>query len=301
MQWWVDRLEAMALFAAVAEARSFAAASRKLAISPARMTRTIAALEQHLGTRLLHRTTRTVKLTESGFEYLAHVRRILADVEDAEAQAAAAQAELAGPLSVTAPVLFGRLVVAPIVLAFLQRHPRLSVRAMFSDAVVDLVERQVDVAVRIGHLADSSLTAVRVGAVERVVCASPAYLRVHGVPQHPDDLRRHEVISFSGLGEPQLWRFVVDGKPELVQPKPRLVVNSADLAIDAAVAGFGLTKVLSYQIEREVAARQLKVVLARFQVAAVPVHVVHAAGRSAPARLRAFVDFAVERLRAKLR
>jgi DNA-binding transcriptional LysR family regulator len=291
----------MAMFAAVADARSFAAASRRLAISPARMTRTIAALEQHLGARLLHRTTRTLRLTDAGIEYLGQVRRILAEVAEAEAQAAAAQTELAGSLSITAPVLFGRLVVAPIVLEFLKLHARLSVRATFSDAVVDLVERDIDVAVRIGHLADSGLRAVRVGAVDRVVCGSPAYLRTRGAPQHPRELIEHEVISFAGLGEPQAWRFVVDGKAELVQPKPRLVVNSADLAIDAAVAGFGLTKVLSYQVEREIAARKLKIVLAPFQVPSVPVHVVHTAGRNASARLRAFVDFAVERLRTTLR
>lgn len=300
MQESVDRLEAMELFVAVAEAQSFAAAARSRGMSPARVTRAVAALEQHVGARLLHRTTRHVRLTDAGVDYLSDARRILSEIEQAEAQAASSQVALAGPLSITAPLMFGHLIVAPIVLAFLKRHPRVSVRVTFADEVINLLEHDIDVAVRIGHLADSGLTAQRVGQVERVVCASPAYLKAHGVPRHPRELTAHALIAFAGLGEPRAWRFVVDGRPEVIQPKPRLVVNSAALAVAAAVEGHGVTKLVSYQIERERAARRLRVVLADYQVPPVPVHVVHRAGRSAPARLRAFVDFAVEQLRARL-
>lgn len=297
----VDRLEAMELFVAVADAQSFAAAARDRGISPARVTRAVAALERHMGSRLLHRSTRRVRLTDAGVEYLAEVRSILLHIQEAEAQAASSHDALAGQLSITAPLMFGQMVVAPLVLSFLKRHPRLSVRITLADQVVNLMEQDIDLAVRIGHLADSDLSAVRVGEVERVVCASPAYLRAHGVPRHPRELCEHELIAFAGLGEPCAWRFVVDGKPEVVHPKPRLVVNSAEVAIAAALAGHGLTKVVSYQIASEREARRLRVVLADYQVPPVPVHVVHVAGRAAPARLRAFVDFAVEQLRATLR
>jgi DNA-binding transcriptional LysR family regulator len=174
------------------------------------------------------------------------------------------------------------------------------IRATFSDQVVDLIEQNIDVAVRISHLADSGLTAIRVGFVERVVCASPAYLRAHGVPSHPRELAQRDLIAFSGVGEPHAWRFHHADKSEIVHPKPRLVVNSADLAIAAAIAGHGLTKVLSYQIGRELEERRLRVVLSEFQGPPVPVHVVHAAGRNAPRRLRAFVELVVERLRESL-
>jgi DNA-binding transcriptional LysR family regulator len=296
----VDRLEAMQIFVAVADEQSFAAAARRLGLTPARVTRAVAALERHVGARLLHRTTRLVRLSETGAQYFADARRILAELEQAEASAASAQASLSGQLSVTAPVLFGRMVVAPLLLEFLKRHPHVGIRASFSDQVVDLIEQNIDVAVRISHLADSGLTAVRVGFVERVVCASPAYLRAHGVPRHPRDLTQHDLIAFSGLGEPHAWRFQRDDKSEIVHPKSRLVVNSADLAIAAAIAGHGLTKVLSYQIGRELEERRLRVVLSEFQGPPVPVHVVHAAGRNASRRLRAFVELAVDRLRESL-
>lgn len=296
----VDRLEAMQLFVAVADAQSFAAAARNRGISPARVTRAVAALERHVGARLLHRSTRRVRLTDAGVEYLADARSILLQIEEAEAQAASAHDALAGQLSITAPLMFGQMVVAPLVLSFLKRHPRVSVRLTLADEVVNLMEHDIDLAVRIGHLADSDLSATRVGEVERVVCASPAYLRAHGVPRRPRDLSAHELIAFAGLGDPRAWRFVVDGKPEVVHPKPRLMVNSAEVAIAAALAGHGLTKVVSYQIAREREARRLRVVLSDYQVPPVPVHVVHVAGRAAPARLRAFVDFAVEQLRARL-
>lgn len=296
----MDRLEAMLVFVTVAEKQSFAAAARILALSPARVTRAVASLEQRCGTLLLHRTTRVVRLTEAGAHYHQQCKRILSEVDDAEASAAASQHALQGQLSITAPVLFGRLHVTPVLLAFLAQHPQVSVRAQFRDRVVDLLEQNVDVAVRIAHLPNSSLRAVRVGSVRRVVCGSPAYLRAHGTPRHPRDLLEHDVIAFSGMGEVRAWTFFVEGKVETFQPRPRLMVNTGDLALDAARNGYGLTKLLSYQVEDDVRSKRLRVVLEDFEGPEVPVHVVHVEGRHASARIRTFVDFAVDRLRAVL-
>jgi DNA-binding transcriptional LysR family regulator len=296
----VDRLEAMQVFVTVAEKQSFAAAARKLQLSPARVTRAVASLEQRCGARLLHRTTRVVRLTDVGANYLLQCRRILSDVEAAETSAASSQGELHGQVSVTAPVLFGRLHVTPVLLAFLKLHPRVGLRALFHDGVVDLVEQNVDVAVRIAHLPASNLRAIRVGSVRRVVCAAPSYLRSHGTPTHPRDLREHELISFSGLGEPRAWSFQIDGKLETVALRPRLMVNSVDLALDAARSGHGLAQVLSYQVADAPRQPRLRLVLTDFEGPVVPVHVVHVEGRRASTRVRALVDFTVERLRAVL-
>ncbi|MEY4508082.1 MAG: hypothetical protein RLZZ450_204 [Pseudomonadota bacterium] len=296
----MDRLEAMLVFVTVAEKQSFAAAARTLGLSPARVTRAVAVLEQRCGALLLHRTTRVVRLTEAGAHYHTQCKRILSEVDDAEASVAASQRALRGQLSITAPVLFGRLHVTPVVLAFLAQHTQVAVRAQFRDRVIDLLEQNVDVAIRIAHLPDSSFRAIRVGSVRRVVCGSPAYLRAHGTPQHPRDLLEHELIAFSGLGEVRAWAFHVGGKVETFQPRPRLTVNTGDLALDAARSGYGLTKLLSYQVEDDVRNKRLRVVLEDFEGPEVPVHVVHVEGKHASARIRAFVDFAVDTLRAVL-
>jgi len=289
------------VFVAVAEKQSFAAAARKLGLSPARVTRAVASLEQRCGARLLHRTTRVVRLTDAGAHYLSECKRILSEVDAAEASAASSQRELHGQVSVTAPVLFGRFHVTPLLLSFLKQHPQVTLRALFHDRVVDLLEQNIDVAVRIAHLPNSSLRAIRVGSVRRVVCASPSYLRAHGTPTHPRDLRGHELIAFSGLGEPRSWSFSIEGKLETIAPRPRLVVNSGDLALDAARSGHGLTQVLSYQVAGAVKDKRLRLVLPEFEVPPVPVHVVHVEGKLASTRVRALVDFTVERLRAVLR
>jgi len=296
----MDRLEAMQVFVAVAEKQSFAAAARKLSLSPARVTRAVALLEERCAALLLHRTTRVVRLTEAGSRYLGECKRILGEVEEAEAGARDSQRGLRGQLSVTAPVLFGRLHVAPVLLAFLKLHAQLSVRALFHDRVVDLLEQNIDVAIRIAHLPSSSLRAIRVGSVRHVVCGSPGYLRARGTPTKPRDLLGHELIAFSGLGEPRAWTFYVAGKPETYPQRPRLIVNNSDLALLAARSGHGLTKVLSYQVEDDVRNKRLRVVLPEFEGPEVPVHVVHVEGKHASARVRAFVDFAVSSLRAAL-
>jgi DNA-binding transcriptional LysR family regulator len=296
----MDRLEMMRVFTHVAEQQSFAAAARRLALSSAQVTRAVAGLEQRCGATLLHRTTRVVRLTDVGASYLVQCKRLLNEIEEAEAQAGAAQRELSGQLSITAPVLFGRMHVAPLALAFLKQHPRVSLRALFSDGVIDLFDQNIDVAVRIAVLPDSNLRAVKVGHVRRVVCAAPSYLRARGTPKQPAELLQHDVIAFSGMGEPQAWSFHVAGKPQSVRLAPRLIVNSGELAIQAALAGHGLTKVLSYQVAEDVAAKRLRIVLAEFEGPEIPVQVVRTEGKGASARVRAFVDYAVGELRTVL-
>jgi DNA-binding transcriptional LysR family regulator len=294
----VDRLDTMRAFVAVAEAQGFAAAARRLAMSPPAVTRAIVALEDRIGTRLLHRTTRTVRLTEAGTRFLADCKRILGELDEAEASAAGSHAEPRGRLAVTASVMFGRLYVAPVVLDFLALNPRVTARTLFVDRVVDLVDEGLDVAVRIAHLPDSSLTALRVGAVRRVVCASPDYLARRGTPRRLDELAQHDAIVFSPAEAAEDWSFGAGSPGETVRPPARLIVNSAEVAIAAAAAGHGITRVLSYQAAAEVRAGRLAIVLAALEPPAIPISVVYPEGRRAAAKVRAFVDFAVARLRA---
>ncbi len=292
----------MRVFVAVAEAGGFASAARSLRASPPAVTRAVAALEDRIGARLLHRTTRTVRLTEAGARFLADARRILAELDEAEATAAGAHAEPRGQLAVTAPLLFGKMHVAPVVLDFLARHPAVSARTLFVDRVVDLMDEGIDVAVRIAVLPDSTLSAIRVGHVRRVVCAAPGYLARNGVPAVPRDLERFDCIGFQSGAAPAPWVFPAasgDGS-ETVRPPMRLLVNNADVAVEAAIAGRGITRVLSYQAAEAVRDGRLAVLLADREPPPVPVQLVHLEGRRAAARVRAFVDFATERLRAAL-
>lgn len=295
----MDRLDTLRVFVAVAEEEGFAPAARRLAMSPPAVTRAISALEERIGTRLLHRTTRIVRLTEAGARFLADCKRILGELEEAEASAAGSHAELRGQIGVTAPVMFGRMFVAPVVFDFLARHPRVSARTLLVDRIVDMLDEGLDVAVRIAHLPDSSLTAIRVGSVRRVVCASPGYLAARGTPAAPADLAQLDTISFSQTGSPEEWSFASGSRLEKVLPPSQLLVNTADVAIAAAVAGRGLARVLSYQIGPELCDGRLSIVLPAFEPPPVPIHVVHPEGRRAAARVRAFVDFLVERLRSE--
>ncbi|WP_437645515.1 LysR family transcriptional regulator [Sorangium sp. So ce362] len=295
----MDRLDTLRVFVAVAEEEGFAPAARRLSMSPPAVTRAISALEERIGTRLLHRTTRVVRLTEAGARFLADCKRILGELEEAEASAAGSHAALRGQIGVTAPVMFGRMFVAPVVFDFLARHPRVSARTLLVDRIVDMLDEGLDVAVRIAHLPDSSLTAIRVGSVRRVVCASPGYLAARGAPAAPADLAQRDTISFSPTGAPAEWSFASGARVEKVLPPSQLLVNTADVAIAAAVAGRGLARVLSYQIGPELRDGRLSIVLPAFEPPPVPIHVVHAEGRRAAARVRAFVDFLVERLRSE--
>ena len=290
----MDRIDAMQAFLAVADLEGFAPAARKLKLSPSAVTRLIASLEEHLGARLLQRTTRSVALTDAGARYLARVRRILADVEEAEASIKAERTRPSGRLVVSAPIVFGRLHVSPVMSEYLKRYPEVSGELRLTDRVVNLVEDGVDLGVRIGHLADSSLVARHVGEMRRIVVASPGYLKAHGEPKTPEAIESHQTIQFGAtMASPDL-RFVRDGKEIRIAPDPRLMTNSADAAIQYAVAGGGLTRVLAYQAADAIKRGRLKVVLAKFEQPPFPIHVVYPTSRLLSAKVRAFIDLVVE-------
>jgi DNA-binding transcriptional LysR family regulator len=287
----------MRVFVKVAEAGAFAGAARQLHMSPPAVTRTVASLEEAIGARLLTRTTRSVKLTEAGSRYLEDCRRILADVAEAEAAAAGSYAKPTGTLLVTASVLFGQIYVLPILLDYLDAHPAVTIRALFLDRVASLVDEGIDVAIRIGRLPDSGYSAVRVGSVRRMMCAAPAYLAKHGVPLAPVDLARHNIIAPTGAWTSLDWRFGREQKT-VVTVRPRLFCNTNEAALSAAVRGWGVTRLLSYQIGPALAEGRLQAILSEFEEEPLPIHVVHPEGRHASAKVRSFVDFAVEQLRA---
>jgi len=293
----MERLDAMRVFVTVAGTGGFAPAARQLDLSPPAVTRAIAALERRLGTRLLQRTTRVVRLTEAGERFLEDCRRILAEIEDAEAAAAGSHRELRGSLGVTAPVMFGRLHVTPLALEFLRRHPRVEIRTLFVDRVVNLLEERMDLAVRIGHLPDSSLTAIRVGAVRRVACAAPGYPAAGGTPATPTDLTAHEVVSFAGLNAGRDWTFRDGADAVKIPVAPRFTTNLPDVAIAAARAGHGVTRLLSYMVAADFADGTLVPVLVDWEPAPVPVHIVHGGAREASTRVRACIDHLVAGLR----
>lgn len=293
----MDRLTEMQIYVAVAESEGFAAAARRLNISPPVATRAVADLEARLGVKLLNRTTRYVRVTDAGQRYLEDARRVLIAADEADEAAIGVNAEPRGHFTVTAPVLFGRMYVMPGIVDYLQRFPATEVSALFVDRVVNLLEEGVDVALRIGELGDSSYNALRLGSVRRVLCASPDYLARHGLPLHPNALRDHQLIVATNLGMNVEWRFNQDGKPLAIRIKPRLSVTSIDSAIEAAVRGLGITRVMSYQVAQELAQGRLKILLREFEPEIVPVHVLHREGRYASAKIRSFIDFMAERLR----
>jgi DNA-binding transcriptional LysR family regulator len=290
----MDRLDAMQAFVTVADLRGFAAAARKLRLSPSGVTRLIAALEDRLGARLLQRTTRQVALTDAGARYLERARRILADVEEAEIAAEGERARPTGRLVISAPVGFGRLHVSPVLTAYLKRHREVSAELRLADRVINLVEEGVDLAVRIGHLPDSSLVARHVGDMRRIMVASPGYLKSRGEPKKPQDIEAHEAIQSganAGLAE---WRFVEAGNEIRLNYTPRLVTNTADAAIRYAEAGGGLTRVLAYQAAEAIRRGRLKIVLAKFEQPPLPIHVVYPTSRLLSAKVRTFIDLVVE-------
>ena len=293
----MSRLHAMQVFVRVAETGGFAEAARQLNMSPPAVTRAVAALEDIIGTRLLTRTTRTVKLTEPGARYFEACGRIRWDIAEAEAAAAGSYTTPTGTLSVTASVLFGNNYILPILTEFLDANPMVSGRAVFVDRVVNIVDEGIDVSIRIGHLPDSSYSAVRVGTVRRVVCGAPAYFERHGVPQHPSDLTRHRIIGSTGSWSSLDWRFGKDEKIG-VTVTPQLSCSTYEAIVAAAVQGWGLARPLSYQISAALESGALQTILSEYELEPLPVHVVHPEGRRASAKVRAFVDLAVERLRA---
>lgn len=295
----MDRLHLMTVYVAVAEEESFAGAARRLGMSPPAVTRAIATLEDRLGVKLLNRTTRHVRATEAGERYLDDARRVIAAADEADEAAVGINAEPRGHMTITAPVLFGRMYVMPGIVEYLRQHPETTVSALFLDRVVNMLEEGVDVGIRIGELADSSYRALRVGQVRRVLCASPAYLKKNGIPQTPQELKQHTVIVASSLSQNVEWRFMDQGEPVAVRIKPRLTVSSNDGAIEAATMGLGITRLMSYQVAPLLASGKLKVVLSEFESPKVPIHIIHREGRHASAKMRAFIDLMADHLRAE--
>jgi DNA-binding transcriptional LysR family regulator len=298
----MDRLEAMSLLVSVAEAGSLSAASRKLGVPLPTVSRKISDLETHLNTRLLIRSTRKLALTDSGAAYVAAARRILDEVSEAERAASGEHAAPRGELVITAPIVFGRLHVLPVIAEFLDQWPEIDIRLVLSDRNLHLIDDHVDIAVRIGALADSALVSTRVGVVRSVVCGSPAYFAAHGVPKRPEDLSRLTAVTFNSLSSPQHWIFPdPKSKRELHVPmRSRLTVNTAEAAIDGAATGLGVTRVLSYQVAQAILDGRIQIVLADYEPEPAPVSLIHGPRGLTPLKVRMALDFAAPRLRARL-
>ena len=297
----MDRLDAMSVLVAVAEGGSFSAASRKLGAPLPTVSRKVAELEAHLNARLLTRTTRRLTLTGAGDTYVAACKRILEQVAEAERTASGEYAAPRGDLVVTAPIVFGRLHVLPPVNEFLGAYPEINVRLTLSDRNVPLVDDHIDLAVRIGALADSSLVATCVGALRRVICASPEFLARVGMPKAPEDLSALACVNFDGFTSSVAWTFGgKDKRGERTVPiRVRLAVNTAEAAVDAAIAGVGVTRVLSYQAAQAVAEGKLKIVLAAYEPEPVPINLVYIGQSLLPLKMRAFLDFVAPRIRER--
>lgn len=296
----MDRFDSMSILLAVVETGSLSAAARRLNTPLTTVSRKVAELETHLKTRLLNRSSRRIALTDTGRSYVAACKRILEDLGEAERAASGEYSAPRGDLMITAPVVFGRLHVLPIVIDFLRAFPDINIRMGLADRIVNILEEPVDLAVRIGHLPDSSLVARRVGAIRRVICASPAYLAERGTPKEPADLGAHDCITFEGMTAPEAWTFAIGTSETVVAIRSRLVVNTAEAAIDAATAGVGITRVLSYQVASALRDGALVLALEAFEPAPLPVNLVHVGQRLLPLKLRAFLDFATPRLKAVL-
>ena len=296
----MDRLEAMSIVLAVAEAGSLSAAARRLNTPPATASRKITELEEHLRAKLFDRSARRLTLTDSGLSYVEALKRILADLSEADRAASGEFVSPTGELIVTAPAAFGRLFLIPILAEFLRAYPEIDVRLLLVDRILSLPEDHFDVALRIGELPDSRLIALRVGTIRTVVCASPAYLRAHGMPTTPDDLAAHDCVIYEGFIGPYVWKFVRDGAEVAIAVRPRLVVSNPEAAFDAVRAGIGLGRGASYYVGAAIEAGTLTTVLDEFHLPTRTVSFVYAAGRFTPIKLRAFLDFAAPRLKAWL-
>jgi DNA-binding transcriptional LysR family regulator len=295
----MDKFNLMNIFVAVVDTKNFAGAARKLTISPPAVTRAINELENQLGVRLLTRTTRVVRVTEAGARYADDCRRILTELADADESVSGSHGAPRGRLMLTAPVMFGAKFVTPIVTEYLQTYTYVSASCLFLDRIVNMLDEGIDVAIRIGELPDSSMQAIRVGQIRRVICGSPAYLKNHGMPKTPEDLKAHSIIAAGSVTPTPEWRLMKNGQPYSVKLQPRLCSSTNDAAVTAAVAGFGLTQLLSYQVADQLGDHRLSTVLDEFEPTALPVHVVHREGRHASQKVRAFLDLAIQSLRAE--
>ncbi|WP_199866152.1 LysR family transcriptional regulator [Methylobacterium sp. Leaf361] len=297
----IDRLDAMRVFVTALDEGSLASAGRRLHRSPAAVTRAIAALESHVGVQLLHRTTRRLQLTEAGEQYAAVCRRVLTDLDDADLAVAGNRAAPHGVLTVTAPVMFGTRVLRPVVGEFLKTYPAMQVRYLLLNRMTSLLDEGIDVALRIAPLQDSNLIAVRIGEVRRVLCASPDYLASRPPIRSLSDLAQHDFIGIEPTSPEDIWSFPpLDGGrvPRTVRVKPRLMVNTDEAAVSAAVDGEGIARIFSYKIQQEVFGGSLVVLLPEDEPPPVPVHLVTLPDRLSLAKVRTFMDFAAVRLRA---
>lgn len=288
----MDKFEALRIFIEVAKHQSFIAASQKLGVSAPAVTRAIASLEENLGVMLFHRTTRTVRLTEPGKHFAEDTKSILETLDEAEAAVLGTYTEPKGTLSITAPVQFGEKCVMPIIVDYLSQHPKVTVNAMFYDRITSLVEEDIDIAIRIGHLSDSNLYAKKVGTVRKVVCASPAYFAKHGKPETPNDLIQHKLILPTATDSLPIWYFQNNGKRVSIKFAPVMKCNQINASLSAAREGLGITRLLSYQVAADIEAGLLETALVEFQEPEIPVSIIHLEGRRANAKIRSFIDFA---------
>jgi DNA-binding transcriptional LysR family regulator len=295
----MDRLESMSILVKAVESGSLSAAARAIGSPLATVSRKVSELEAHLKTRLLNRTGRRLTLTDAGRSYVAACRQILEDVDEAERGATGEYIAPKGNLVITAPIVFGRLHIVPIVAEFLKAYPDIDIQLVLSDGVANLLESRVDLAVRIAPLPDSSLIATRVGTIRRVVCGSPAYFKERGIPKNPDELGAHDCVTRDSQSFENAWTFSAGGFDKTVAIHARLIVNTNEAAIDAAVAGIGITRVLSYQIIETLRAGRLVAVLEDFEPEPMPVSLAYAAQGLLPLKLRAFIDFAAPRIKAR--
>lgn len=293
----MNKLEAMRVFVEVAECQSFVEASRRLEISAPAVTKSVAQLESHLDIKLLNRTTRNVRLTDSGLLFYNDAKRILQEVEQAEATATGAYSEPKGALSITAPVLFGQKHVMPVIYKYLQLHPKVNVNAVFYDRLGNLLDEGLDIAIRIGHLKDSGLFATQVGNIKKVVCGSPDYFKTHGYPEHPSELANHKIIQAGAVEHSTTWSFDSNAGKTKVKVTPRLNCSQNAPAVEAAMQGLGITRLMSYQAGEEFEKGTLECVLPDYDSAPLPVNIVYLEGRRSNSKIRSFIDLAVEMLR----
>ncbi|ACB95710.1 LysR family transcriptional regulator [Beijerinckia indica] len=295
----MDRIDAMKVFVAALDEGSLAGAGRRLGRSPAAVSRAVAFLEDHVGVQLLHRTTRSIKLSEAGERYAAACRRVLTDLEEADILAVGERSAPRGTLTITAPVISGEDILRPILDAFLDAYPTVSAKLYLLDRPVNLIDEGVDVALRIAHLPDSSMVATRVGEVRRIIVASPRYLTEHPRILEPSDLAKHQIIAMTHFGLDS-WSFPpMEGStiPRSVSFTPRFIVNSVRAAVASAAEGHGVTRLFSYHVAEKVREGQLLIILSDTEHTSLPVHVITQEGRLSVPKVRAFVDFAVPRLR----
>ena len=294
----MDKLQAMRAFITVVETGGLTAAAKRLDLSTSVVSRLVSELEKSLDAQLLTRTTRIVQLTDTGSMYVEDCRRILSDIDEADLCATSTHALPRAQLVVTAPVAFGKLFIVPLLERYMKTYPEVEVNCWFLDRIVNMVEEGADIAVRLGELPSSPLHAIGVGRVRRVICASPSYLEANGIPQHPSDLAKHKIIVPTALSASAEWHFADGDRAISVKFRPRFTSTTNDSAVSMATAGLGVASMLSYQITRELEEGLLRVVLAEYEPPPVPIHVLHRGGRHTSVKVRAFLDLAIENLRA---